>query len=205
VTHPTDHFFEMEIRERKTLLVSLAGAFLIETLLLTAFGWNGHWLAHPQKTEQDTSNFIEAQIFELPPEAQLTERTKPIAALKPEVTLSKVPNKGREAKPNETVQQDNQTQSGTQLAPTHGPVAVFSPAPKIPAYLQDKDLHASVVIDFFVTAQGVTTPRLVGSSSNEELDAIAIAAAKKWQFRPAESAHQPIDSKVRLRILFEVQ
>jgi len=197
------YFFEPDAGfERKLLRRSLVAALIFELLALTAFGTNWHWLAHPPKTD-DTSNFIEAQIFELPPEAQLMEKTAVHA--KPEVTISKTPNKGREAKPDEKVQEENQTQSGSQLAPTHGPVAIFSPSPKIPAYLQDKDLHTSVVIDFFVTAQGIATPRLVGSSSNEELDAIALAAAKKWQFRAAEKDHLPIDSKVRLRIMFEVQ
>ena len=191
--------------ERKTLSASLLAAVFIEALFLTTIGWNSHWLAHPVKTDH-TENFIEAQIFELPPEAQLVEREKPTAHVKSEATLSKVPNKGREAKPDENkIQEENQTQSGTQLAPTHGPIAIFSPAPKIPAYLQDKELHASVVIDFFVSASGTTTPRLAGSSGNEELDAIALGAARKWQFRPAEKDHHTVDSKVRLRIVFEVQ
>lgn len=75
----------------------------------------------------------------------------------------------------------------------------------IPAYLQNQELKTSVVIDFFINSQGGVTPRLVGSSGNEELDAIAIEAVKKWQFRPAENDHHAIDSKVRLRIVFEVK
>lgn len=191
--------------ERKTLGVSLMAAFFIEVLFLTAIGWKSHWLAHPVVSDH-TDNYIEAQIFELPPEAQLTEKKASSAPAKSEATLSKVSGKGREAKPDENkIQEENQTQSGQQLAPTHGPIAIFSPAPKIPSYLQTKELHASVIIDFFVSAQGNTSPRLVGSSGNEELDAIALDATKKWQFRPAEKDHQAIDSKVRLRIVFEVQ
>jgi TonB family protein len=185
---------------------SSLAAFCIEALLLTAVGWNSHWLAHPQRTTEDTSNFIETQIFELPHQEQLVEKTKPAAPAKAEATLSKVVDRGRQAKPEESkVSEDNQTQGGSQLAPSHGPVAVFSPSPHIPAYLQDKELHANVVIDFLVSAQGHSSPRLVGSSGNEELDAIALETAKKWQFRPAEKDHQPIDAKVRLRIVFEVQ
>jgi len=188
-------------QERKNLSVAACCAMAIEIFLLTAFGWQGHWLSHPPSPSN--IKFIDAQIFEIPPEAQLTESQ---VHAKPEATISKVPNKGREVKPNENaVQEENQTQSGRQLAPTHGPVTVFSPSPKIPSFLQDREIHASVVIDFFVSAQGVSEPRLVGSSGNEELDAIAIEAAKRWRFRAAEKDHQPIDAKVRLRILFDVQ
>ena len=199
-------FFPEDQGERKILVASGAVALAIEFIVLIMAGWNGHWLSHPQKTSVDTSNYIEAQIFEIPEETHLVEQSKPIAPAKHEMTISKVVDKGREAKPDENkIQDENQTQSGAPLAPTHGPVAIFSPSPHIPAYLQDKELHVSVVIDFLVSALGQSTPRLVGSSGNEELDAIALEAAQKWQFRPGEKDHHPIDAKVRLRIVFEVK
>jgi TonB family protein len=193
--------------DRRTLIRAFFTAVAIELLVLTLAGWNGHWLAHPGRTEVDTSNFIDAQIYELPPEAKLMDRLKPVAPIRKEVAISKTVDRGRKAEPQEEhpVQDENQTEGGPPLAATHGPVAIFSPAPKIPAYLQEKELHASVVIDFFVSARGVATPHLVGSSGNEELDALAIASAKQWRFRPGEADHKPIDAKVRLRILFEVQ
>ena len=194
--------------ESKVLLRSAAAAFIIEFAILVAVGVSQHWIAHPQKTTGlDTDKFIEAQVFQPPPEAHLMEEKKiAIPSPHPEATLSKVPNQGKKSKSEENkVQEENQTDSGTSLAPTHGPVAVFSPPPTIPSYLREKELNASVVIDFFVTAQGTVTPRLVGSSGNEELDAIALGAVKKWQFRSAEQDHKPVDSKVRLRIVFEVK
>jgi TonB family protein len=60
------------------------------------------------------------------------------------------------------------------------------------------------VIEFLITASGGVTPRLLRSSGNDELDAIALTTVKKWQFRPAEQDHKAIDSKIRLRIVFEV-
>lgn len=179
-------------------------ALVLELAVLTALGARDKWLSHRPKV-LDESNFIEAQVL-IPQETHLVEEKPKASLAKPEATVSKVPDKGRVAKPEEKVlPEENKTESGPKLAPTHGPVAVFSPAPKIPAYLQDNDLHASVVIDFFVAANGNAEPRLVGSSGNEELDAIAIAAAKKWRFQPAENDHHPADAKVRLRIVFEVQ
>jgi TonB family protein len=193
----------------KTLWICAATAFVVEFLILTSVGISQHWLAHPQKNNGlDQDKFLEATMMQLPEEAHLEEE-KPIKAPAPkEIAISKKPDQGRKAKPNENpVEDKNQTQSSTNpaLGPTHGPVAVFAPPPVIPSYLQNQELKASVVIDFFITSQGSVMPKLVGSSGNEELDAIAINTAKKWQFRAAEKDHKPIDSKVRLRIVFQVQ
>lgn len=192
-----------------TLLGAGLIAFVFEASVLFGVGWHQHWIAHPQNTGLDTNKFIEAQVFEAPPEhAHLVEEQK-LAAPKPvthEATLSKKPNQGREPKPGENAMTEkNITQPGPPPLATHGPVAVFAPTPAIPEYLKNQDLKATAVIDFYVTAQGGVNPRLVGSTGNEELDALAIATARKWQFRPAEQDHKPIDSKVRLRIVFEVK
>lgn len=199
-------FPEADRNDSKTLAKCAAIALLIEAAVLVGVGSWQHWLAHPQKnTSLDTSNFIETQMVQIPHENKLTEE-KPVAApARHEAVLSKTPDTGRKAKPEESkIDESNQTQARSSLGPTHGPVAVFSPSPVIPSYLQNKELHASVVIDFFVNSRGGTTPRLVGSSGNEELDALAIRTAQRWQFRPAEKDHRAVDSKVRLRILFEV-
>jgi TonB family protein len=194
----------------KTLWICAGSAFALEFFILTAVGISQHWLAHPQKTNGlDQDKFLEATMMQLPEEAHLQEE-KPIEKVPApkEIALSKKPDQGRKAKPNENPLEDkNQTQSSdnVSLGPTHGPVAVFAPPPAIPSYLQNQDLKASVVIDFFITSQGSVIPKLVGSSGNDELDAIAINTAKKWQFRAAEKDHKPIDSKVRLRIVFQVQ
>ena len=190
--------------DRRRLAQAFVIGLVIEALLLTLFGWNGHWLAHPQ-SRADDAGFIEAQIFEVPPETHLVEQ-KAAAVPLHEKVLSRVVHQGREEKPEEKQNDEqNQTDSGPPAPPTHGPLAIFSPPPHIPSYLQDQDLHASVVIDFLVTALGHSTPHLVGSSGNEELDAIALEAAQKWQFRPAEKDHKAIDAKVRLRLEFEVK
>lgn len=182
-------------------------AFAIETFVLTLMGWHEHWLAHPHTTELDTTHFVEAQIFEVPVESHLTEVKKIARPVKPkvEVALSKTPNQGKVSpRSQKTVEEENQTESGTKSAPTHGPIAVFAPPPVIPSYLQNREFKTAVAIDFYVNAKGGVTTRLVGPSGNDELDAIALEAVKKWIFRPAENEHQAIDSKIRLRILFVV-
>ena len=194
--------------EPKVLFYSILIAFLTEIVTLTGISWHEHWLAHPQKTTGlDPSKFIEAEVFQAPSEAHLTEEKHvAVPASHHEAVLSKTPGQGKLAKPGENKSsEENLTQAGPKLTSSHGPVAIFAPPPVIPGYLQNQELKASAVIDFFVTAQGAVTPRLVGSTGNEELDALALAAVKKWQFRPAEKDHRPVDSKVRLRIVFEVQ
>jgi TonB family protein len=195
--------------DRRALFVCTLAALTVEFVLLTAVAWYNHWLSHPQKTTGlDESKFIEAQMFELPKEAAHLSQEKPVSAARPESVISKVAGAGRKAKPGEkTLEDQNQaTQGNTPVAaPTHGPIAVYTPSPAIPTYLQNQNLNTSVVIEFLVSSQASVSPRLLSSSGNEELDAIALTTAKLWQFRPAERDHKPIDSKVRLRILFEVK
>ena len=192
----------------KILLRSALIAFLMEACFLTAVGWREHWLAHPQKTTGlDDSRFIEAEVFQVSPDAHLVEE-KPLKQPKarPETVISKVPGKGAPQKPNQIpADEENKTDAGPKLSPNHGPLAIFAPQPVIPSYLRNQELNTHVVIDFLVNSQGHATPRLVSSSGNEELDALALETVKTWQFRPAEKDHKPIDSKVRLRILFEVK
>jgi len=189
-------------RDSKTFLWSMLVAFAIEALVLFLIGWHEHWIAHPQNTGMDESRFIEAQVYEIPPDAHLVSQQS-VKASHEQAISKKV--SASAAKTQTAPEADNQTQQGQNVVPNHGPVAVYAPAPAIPTYFQDKDLHVSVVIDFFVNAQGQFVPQLVGSSGYEELDAIAIATVKKWQFRAAEKDHHPIDAKVRLRIVFDVR
>lgn len=190
----------------KVLLKSSILALVLEAIFLTGIGWHEHWLAHPQKTSTDENQFIEAQIYEIPPKSHLIDEKKsPSPPPKPETPLSRIPGHGTPQKHPSTIEEKNQTETGPRMASTHGPVAIYAPSPIIPPYLQDKELKTSIIFEFFVNAQGHATPHLVQSTGNEELDAIALKSVLKWQFRPAEKDNKPLESKVRLRILFEVK
>ena len=189
------------------LLGAAALALALESVALVAVGIDQHWIAHPGKKGLDTTQYLEAQVFTAPPEpAHLVEEKKVAVPTPKEAAISKRVDQGRKAKPDEPPPPDrNVTESGPPPLPTHGPIAVSMPTPQIPEYLKSQELKASAVIDFYVSAIGGVDPRLVGSTGNEELDALALATARKWQFRPAEKDHKPVDSKVRLRIVFEVK
>jgi TonB family protein len=186
-------------------------ALTLEVILFTVLGWRGDELSHTRKSDLSSmkeTQFIEAQVFQLPEQAHLTEEKKlqPLEPKRAEPTLSKIANQGADApKTNSPLEEKNQTQTGHPMALTHGPVAVHAPAPVIPSYLQDKEIKTHVVIDFYVNSLGSAVPRLAGSSGHEELDAIALNTVKKWIFRPAETDGKPVDAKVRLRIVFVVQ
>lgn len=193
----------------RVLMASFLAALLVEGAVVTAIAWHQHWLAHPQANSGlDESRFVEAQIFEVPSQAQLNAQIHPEHVTRPtESALSHRIDRGRRAPPAESVlHEHNETQASAEpgIGATHGPVPIFNPAPVIPAYLQAQELDASVRIEFLITAQGAVTARLLESSGNEELDAIALATVKRWQFRPAEKDHVAIDSRTRLKIVFEI-
>ncbi len=179
-------------------------ALAIELAFLVAASQMGSLGNRHPPAVQDSAPFLEAEIFR-PKDAHLTETKASVSPpRKRETVLSKRPGIGRNAKPGEE-KEENQTQAGPALAPSHGPVAIYSPSPIIPPYLRNQELHSSAVIEFNIAASGELAARLVASSGNEELDAIAIRTAKTWRFHPAERDHVPIESKIRLRIVFEIQ
>jgi protein TonB len=198
------------IKDDKRVLVGAAAlAIAFEVTLIICVSEFERFAPAPFKPKASETQFIETEIVKLPepPQPKLRSKEALPSPAKPEAVLSKDPNKGRKAKPNETehLTDSNQTQAEAPLPPTHGAVALSTPSPVIPPYLRDRELKSSVVIEFQITSEGSVTPKLLGSSGNEELDQIAISTAKKWRFRPAEKDGHPIDAKVRLRIVFEVQ
>jgi TonB family protein len=189
--------------DNKILLSAALVAFVIEFAALTLFGLQTHWMTHVDQIEKSPA-FIEASVFEMPKMEHLMEEKK-IAAPQPhEAVLSKVPDQGKKTETKPQADESNQTTGGPPLAPTHGPVATYAPPPVIPDYLRDKDIKTSAVIDFYISATGDVDPKLVGSTGDEELDALALKTVKKWQFRPAEQDHKPVAAKIRLRIIFQV-
>jgi len=189
-------------QERKRLAQSAGLALLLELLFFLALGI-GHLPLF--RNPFDSAQYVDAQILQLPADAHLTgaQATTP----DDEIVFNphhKSPKKVVKKTPPPPAPEQNQVNAGPNLGPTHGPVALYSPAPVIPNYLRNQNLKTNVVIEFLITAQGQVTPRLLDSSGNDELDSIALNTVKKWQFKPAAQDNVPVDSKTRLRILFEV-
>ncbi len=186
-------------------------AVAIETIILFLFGQAFFTSDHVLSSSVMITQPMEAQLYQekAPSTSHLRSEHPTIASpLSSEPTLSKSPDVGKDVKPSELpVQpQNNQTVAVSPAPPlTHGPVSMASPSPIIPNYLLNNVLKTSVVIEFFISKEGRVVPTLLSSSENEELDQIALKAAKKWTFKPAQKEGVSIDSRLRLRIEFEVQ
>ena len=187
--------------DRRQLSKAAGLALILELLFFTTLGL-GHLPIF--RNPFDSAQYVDAQILQLPANAHLSGATATKDDDEIVFNPRKKPRKQTKKQEPPKASEQNQVNEGPNLGPTHGPVALYSPAPVIPAYLRDQNLKTNVVIEFFISAQGQVTPKLLDSSGNDELDAIALNTVKKWQFKPAASDNQPIDSKTRLRIVFEV-
>jgi TonB family protein len=189
------------------LRYSFVAAIVVELGALAAL--TAHFSMKPAPVAVVSMAPIEATIFEKPHEAHLSEE-KPVHAKRaaaPEPIISKTPSVGKEAAKAAPLNlpTENVVDNSKPAITSHGPVVVSSVSPKLPSYLKDQNLKTSVLIEFVVGSDGSSTPHLLGSSGNEELDAIALKSAEQWHFNPAVKDNQPVTSKVRLRINFEVQ
>ena len=188
-------------------------AVCIEAVALFSFGHLVISPSHSQPSSIETTQPIEAELFRPRHQEAPHLRSETPTAVYPqssEPTLSKTPDVGKETKPQDVPlqPQHNQTLAAVPATPapaTHGPECLSSPAPVIPDYLRNDVLKTSVVIEFLISKEGRVAPTLLSSSDNEELDQIALRTARKWTFKPAEKDGVFVDSKLRLRIEFEIQ
>ncbi len=81
----------------------------------------------------------------------------------------------------------------------------FQPQPDIPDDLRSEAVDATTVVEINVSPDGAAdSVRISQSSGNDQLDRLAVNAAKKWRFKPATRDGEPIASKVRLHVQFKV-
>jgi TonB family protein len=183
-------------RENDSLVRSAGLALGVEFIFFLALG-----LGHLSLFHNRFEDAVDATIVQLS-DAHLTgaQATSP----DDEVVFNPRHKPKPAKKPTPPKPEQNQVDAGPDLGPTHGPVALYAPQPVIPAYLRGQNLKTNVVIEFLVTAEGQVTCRLLESSGSDELDALSLATAEKWRFKPAARDNVPMDSKTRLRISFEV-
>lgn len=88
---------------------------------------------------------------------------------------------------------------------TAEPIPSQSPKPAIPDDLRSDALDKTVVAEFTVGPDGTpSNVKITQSTGNDALDRIALDTAKQWRFKPATRDGQPIESRVRLHIEFQV-
>ncbi len=76
--------------------------------------------------------------------------------------------------------------------------------PEIPDDLRDSDLDAQFRALFTVHPDGTADVKMVSSTGSNELDQLAMQAAREWKFRPALHDGRPVESYLRLYVEFQV-
>lgn len=82
------------------------------------------------------------------------------------------------------------------------PVPVRTVAPDYPDELRREGLSGLVMVKCSIDEQGNVTETLVEKSSNAAFEKPAIAALKKWKFKPAKQDDKPVAIKVSIPIKF---
>ncbi len=196
---------QIALEDRKLLLLSAGAALILETVIILATGIT--WNREERLSTPNEDSMIEVHSFETIPQRKLvSEKAPPVKKADLAINKNLSPKDASTAQsnplPSET---QNQIAQAKPLPPNHGPVAIYSPAPVIPSYLQNQVLETFAVVLFYVSAKGEITPRLIRSSGNTELDMITLETVRQWKFRPAEKNSKPTDDKVSLKIIFEVK
>lgn len=84
------------------------------------------------------------------------------------------------------------------------PVPIRTSAPPVPKELQREGFTGIVMLKVAIDEKGDVTEVQVEKSTAPELEAPALAAMKKWKFRPAQQEGQAIAVKVSIPIRFVV-
>ncbi|MGI4792433.1 MAG: TonB family protein [Janthinobacterium lividum] len=82
------------------------------------------------------------------------------------------------------------------------PALLSKEIPVLPDDITYDQLHGSFFAVFTIHADGSTDVKMVSSTGNNEADAVALEAARKWTFRPAMLGGKPILSYERLEVEF---
>lgn len=90
------------------------------------------------------------------------------------------------------------------VGPTSGPVPVESPGPRYPARALRRQESGQVLLRVEVDVRGMPARIDVTSSSgSRDLDRAALAAVRRWRFRPAMREGEPVDGVVNVPIDFD--
>lgn len=82
------------------------------------------------------------------------------------------------------------------------PVPVRTVAPDYPDELRREGVSGLVMVKCSIDEQGNVTETTVEKSSNAAFEKPAIAAVKKWKFKPAKQDGAPVAIKVSIPIKF---
>jgi protein TonB len=85
------------------------------------------------------------------------------------------------------------------------PVPVKTPPPDYPLNLKREGTSGLVAVAVVIDETGVVTSCSVSKSSNPDFDEAALAAVKKWKFKPAQKEGVAVKMKVTIPIRFAIE
>jgi periplasmic protein TonB len=88
------------------------------------------------------------------------------------------------------------------LAARENPVPVRTVAPEYPRELKSQGVSGLVMVKCTIDEQGNVAETEISKSSNESFDKFALAALKKWKFKPARQDGAAITVQVTIPIKF---
>lgn len=88
---------------------------------------------------------------------------------------------------------------------TEPPVPVRTVAPEYPTQLKRDGVSGIVTVKCMIDEKGNVTDTHVEKTTNDGFDEAAVAAVKKWRFKPAQQDGAPVATKVTIPIKFVVE
>lgn len=84
------------------------------------------------------------------------------------------------------------------------PVPVKTPPPIYPEELKREGVSGVVAVSIVIDEKGLVASATVVKSSNPNLNDAAIAAVKKWKFKPGQKDGEPVKTRVTIPINFSL-
>jgi protein TonB len=85
------------------------------------------------------------------------------------------------------------------------PVPVRTPPPDYPESMKRQGISGVVAVAIVIDETGVVTSAAVAKSTQSDFEAPALAAVKKWKFKPAKKDGTPVKIKVTVPIRFDLE
>jgi protein TonB len=84
------------------------------------------------------------------------------------------------------------------------PVPIKTPPPEYPSELKRTGASGVVAVNIVIDEKGVVENATVAKSSNPGFEAPAIAAMKKWTFKPGKKDGVPVKVRVTIPLRFDL-
>jgi protein TonB len=85
------------------------------------------------------------------------------------------------------------------------PVPTKTPPPKYPDEMKRAGVSGVVAVTIVIDEQGEVASAVVAKSTNPEFEAPALAAVKKWKFKPGKKDGVPVKVRVTIPLRFDLE